>query len=585
MPRLAPARPAWHRDAIPETVTSSAMLYTARHRTRRAKPTEQPWQSLAWEMYDTVPELRAGVNWIANVCSLAVLRVGKRKGGEILTDKDHVSAKATDALHALADGQEGQEELIRQATIHLTVAGECWYVQRGKSDKDPASAPDSITQIVATNEIVAAGDGWAIQGEGGEVIPLSDDDTAIRIWRPHPHKHLQADSPVKAALPALQEVRRMDAHIQSQQTSRIMAGRVLKVPSEIQVRKEPNDNRSDAEVLTERLGQMMSGAIDDPGNPDNLVPMVFSAPAETLDSIGLIDFWGSLDEKAQEGRDRAIQRVAVGLDMPTEILTGMSDMNRWGTWQIEESSVKIHAYPLLRLLCGILTVAWLHPYTQDTSDVLYPDTSTMRIRPNRSKEAIELFQLLQLSPEALVRETGFSVDDLPKDDELKKMILLKMTTASWSPDQAQAAAKELGVDLGFSEGDNIPREARPLPNLDGIEGPVDPPSMLPGAQPPEPPGFAAAVATALACQRAMERAGNRLRTLTNKRPDTDAWNTHTEIPAFPDKIDDLLTGYATYIPAPFVNAKSFSFVHSYCSELLRTRTPFDLETCIREALK
>lgn len=582
MPRTAPPVPQVYRttvDAGADTIVASALIFTPEVRKRRRKPAAQPWQSECWDMYDNVPEFRSGCNWISNVASLAVIKVGKRVDGEIKTDPAQASEAARRAIGTLASGMEGQEELIRQVVLHFSVAGECYYVQRSKHELDPPETPEEVTQIVSVDEMEGSGEIWYIKRDNAERIPLGNDDVVIRLWKPHPKRHLEPDAPARAALPAMREIRRMDAHIQSQQTSRIMAGRLLAVPSEIQVRKEPGDTRSDAEVLTQQMGDIMTGSIDEPGNSDNLVPVVMSAPAETLGAIRLIDFWGTLDEKAQEGREKAVARLAVGLDMPTEILTGMSDMNRWGTWQIEESSVKIHIAPMLRLLCGIFTVAWLHPYTKDPSDVLYADTSSMRIRPNRSKEAIELFNLQQLSPEALVRETGFSREDLPDEDELKQMILLKMIAASWSPDQAQAAAKMLGIDLGLPMADNAPREARPDRNLDPVEGPHDPPSMLPGA---EPPGLAAAVATAMACQRTMERAGARLKTLSGQRPQVQTWNVHTEVEVFPDRIDDLLRGHCDVLPA--IAQHKADYVASHCRHLLATSTPFDFEACVRGAL-
>src|SRR6478735_12565744 len=64
------------------------------------------WQNDLWDMYDQVPEFRAGCSWVGNLLSKAILYVAKN--GKPTTDK-----VALDALASLFNGPEGQEEMLR----------------------------------------------------------------------------------------------------------------------------------------------------------------------------------------------------------------------------------------------------------------------------------------------------------------------------------------------------------------------------------------------------------------------------------------------------------------------------------------
>src|SRR4029079_12876610 len=62
------------------------------------------------------------------------------------------------------------------------------------------------------------------------------------------------------------------------------------------------------------------------------------------------------------------------------------------------------------------------------------DTSSIRLRPNRSAEAIELFDRGELSGMALRRETGFQPEDAPPVEEFTKWLLRKIAIGSTSPE-------------------------------------------------------------------------------------------------------------------------------------------------------
>jgi hypothetical protein len=100
-----------------------------------------------------------------------------------------------------------------------------------------------------------------------------------------------------------------------------------------------------------------------------------------------MNFWSELDAEAKDLRGEAIQRFALGMDLPMERILGMS-ANRhrrrtstgddWGAWQIDEDTIKMH----IELMLEVIAQAHrrLHPARprrRSTATVRY-DTSSLR---------------------------------------------------------------------------------------------------------------------------------------------------------------------------------------------------------------
>lgn len=565
MPRFAPTDVP---EKVPDAVVASAYVYPGRDRKNRKAPRQSSWQREAWEFYDNVGELRYAANWIASVASRALLVAAKRQSDRSIS-RDKASNQAMQALNALFGGTKGQTQMTRAIALHLFVAGEAYVIGREWQDGDPGEKGEDVWEVAGTDEVHVAGEQWVLRYEGRPDIYLEEDDVVFRIWQPHPRNRMLADSPVRAVLPVLREIRSMDRHVNSQVVSRLLGNGMLLVPSEIQFTGTDGSPQATAQALTEVLGAQMRHAaacLDDVSAEDQ-VPIVISTAAENIEAVRHMTFWSELDEKAQEMRSGAVRRLALGLDIPQEIVMGTSDMNRWGAWQVEESSVKAHVEPLLEIIVTFLTVDYLQAITGDTDDLVIYDTTELRLRPNRSREAIELYDRGLLSGPTTRRETGFTESDKPDNDEIRLWILTQMVKASWSPDQAQAAAEELGVNLGLPFHDNEPREARPTPTLE----------KHPAHDPPEE---SVAVA-AMVALRTMQRAGNRLRTLTGHKPEgVLAENTHCAIKVYKDRVEDLLKG-GTDCGSIRLEPSVEATIEDYCRGLLSTAKPYSYDEAKR----
>ena len=564
MPRYTPEVP---QQELEHTIVASSMSYPGARGKKAQRPTKKPWQREAWEFYDLVGELHYAATWISSVCSRAVLVAAVRNSDGLVSPSDPNSDESR-ILEELFGGVKGQSQMIRALALHLFVAGECYIVGRSRQEEDGGVAEEDLWEVVGIEEIDSNGDVWTLKYEGRTPINLTETDTVFRVWQPHPRNRMLADSPVRSVLPVLREIRFFDRHIQSQSRSRLTGNGLLLMPAEIQFAGTDGTPQQSAAALSEVLGTSMVNAQECDGEPsaEDQVPVVVTAPGEHIGNARWMTFWSDLDEKAYEMRSGAVRRLALGLDIPQEIVTGTGEMNHWGAWQVEESSVKAHIEPLLDLITTFLSVDYLQPVSGNDTAIVAHDTTELRLRPNRSREAIELYDRGVLSPETTLRETGFTTTDAPDDDDRRLWILHQMVKASWSPDQAQAAASALGVNLNLPYGDNRPREARPIPSLE-----QHPNRGVPEESEP-------VVAGAMLALRAMQRAGNRLRTISGHKPEgVLAENTHCAVKVFKDRVDDLLLGGfdAEGLDVP---DEVLELARSYCHSLLSSGEPYSYQS-------
>lgn len=401
----------------------------------------QAWQATAWNYYNTIGELRFVSNWVGSVMSRATLVAAKDIDGVLVVQTDGPAAEAMADFHG---GMQGQSAMLQQTGVHLTVPGEMWDVYH-----------DEQWFTLAYNKVTRSSGVLKADFGDGKGVPLSKEDFAIRLWTPHPVDPLYADSPVRSNLGTLAELASLNAHVRAQLTSRLAGAGILMMPSEITfpTPKEADPNASQADNFMATLAEAMLTPISEPDSPSAVVPIVVTAPGEFLGDVKHITFWSELDEKVIEMRDNAVKRLALGLDTPPEILLGMAESNHWNAWLVDEASVKSHLEPRLGVVCHALTETYLRPsltgQVTDAEDYyVLADTSDIRLRPNRSREAIELWDRGELSGAAVRRETGFKPEDAPQAAEVRGWLLRKIATGSTSPEQTQAALKLLGADLG-----------------------------------------------------------------------------------------------------------------------------------------
>ena len=482
------------------------------------------WQTQCYRHYAICGEARFAAKFFGHALSRARLGIGKPSASGF---ENVDSGPAYDALTDLFNGEHGQAQMLESIGIHLTIAGECYLVGREVTDEEGNTA--DIWEILSVLEVKVVGKKWYIHYADDEPdIELSDENVVIRIWQPNPAKRIEADSPFRSLLPILTEIEWATRSIFGQTSSRLAGAGLLMLPQGISFPPPPAVNGQEQEYDNETEGFMLSLAdammtpISDPSSPSAMVPIVVTAPADAIDKVQLMHFWSELDANVLEMRNDSIRRFALGMDMPPEQILGMSSnegtgggnsngVSHWGAWQIEEATIKMHVEPMLDLVTNALTVSYLRPtLSGETDEVVVYDSAALRLRPDRSRESMELYNLGLLKSAVPVRENGFDpLTDMPDDNELKIFFLRKIAGGSATPEQVAAAVEMLfGVDLPSDEGG--PRESRPDPSLE--EHPDRP--RTPAETTPDPPAVPDAAALLAASEgliyRALEKAGNRL---------------------------------------------------------------------------
>lgn len=499
-----------------QSIVASAESYVPSRDTLGKKPRGgEAWQHSAWNFFDTISAYHQGCSISGALLSRA--RLIPLKDGEPTDD-----AVANQAIEQLYGGPEGHVELLRQWGIHASVAGEGWIFAPTFAEATPEDWMFAASTQVSQR---SGKGGWRVEDEDvSGMVPM-------RVWRSHPARRKYADAPTRSILPHLAELSQLQKRIAAQIDSRLAGAGVLLLPSETEFPGIPAQqlNHGDpkpkntlaatgAQGFANLLKHVASIAVQRPESAEAMIPIIAMAPGEHIDKAKLLTFWSELDKVAPKLRSELIGNIAIGLDIPTEILLGSAGSNHWNMWLSDENSVKIHAEPTLRILTSGLTTAWMWPGMEAAKGAEFRrysvgvDTSQMRIRPNRSKEALELYDRYVLNEVALLRENGFTEGDLMSAEDTSLALLRKTAGGSTTPEIVEAALRKIGVDLGIEITDNrAPAEARPARSLE------DHPVRALPARPSDRPGAASVVTESLVfaseqlVDRALQRAGNRIK--------------------------------------------------------------------------
>lgn len=566
------------------------------------------WHEEVWGYYDTIGEFRYACDWIGAQLSKALIygTVETVDGVEQIKD-----GPIPEYLSALFGNADGRAEMFRLIGIHMSVTGECYIA--GYPDPDPFGDGGDKWEVTASTKCLrpnSDADSWKINDVTLTDVP-NDDVMVIRIWRPHPKDPQRSISPAKAIRTTLRELFKLSQHVSAQIDSRLAGAGILLMPSSMQLPTPAEvdgetptvQKANNADELMRILMEAMATSIKNRDDASAMVPIVVTATAEDIAAVQHMTFWSELDAHAIELRKEAIGRLALGMDMPPEILQGAAEANHWSAWQADESAIKSHTEPLLKIITTALGTHYLRPllsadeaFNEERLSAysIAADTSEMRLRPNRSKEALELYNLGELSGEALLRETGFDIGDAMDKDELALWLTRKVALGSTTPELVEAALKELGVTLNVIPDPAIPQsgtEGRPAPSLqDHPENNI--PDQKTSADRKQartegrvPSADIERKASLLAaCDmlvlRALERAGNRLKNRTGAKFNIAASELHTVV-ASTDALE-LLTDAWSHVPLVaeryhFNAAALEADLEEYTAGLILSSTPHTYE--------
>lgn len=434
---------AWYHFGFRRQISApgaSALTAAAQPRalTAAAVPAEAPlaqflrhtdrWQNEAWGYYDTLGEFNYAVTWLSNMLSRVRLRAA-----EVDTDTDEPTLMdkglPAEIMGMLGQGPGGKSEIMRRLAIHLAVPGECYLIGETVGGVE-------TWMVRAVDEVRASGGRYQVTEEynpnlGNKWRDLASDALPVRVWQPHARFYHLADSPARSALTIMHELELVNRHIAAQYLSRLASAGVLVIPDEISfpVREEFADEEDP--FMAEWI-EIAATAIKKPGSASSVVPIPLRVPAEYVKDIQHLDFTLALDDKILDKRDQVIRRLATKLDIPSDVMLGLSDSNHWSAWAAEEQGIKVHVAPYAETICDSITRGYLQPRLSASGGsepgqfVAWYDLSELTLRPDRSQNALNAYDRGELSGDALRRETGFDSDDAPTPDELKEVLLKQM---------------------------------------------------------------------------------------------------------------------------------------------------------------
>lgn len=565
---------------------------------------DQRWQAEAWRHFDICGELRYVANWIGNAisrCRIYVAEVDSKGVAGEEVEEENIQALS----ESMFGGPGGKAEALRSLGINLTVPGEAYICAESVSNQS-----EDVWYIVSTSEISRQGDTVKVKRSnvyGGGTRELKEgEDLLIRVWTPHPRRYDSADSPVRAVLPILREIEQLTKYSFAQMDSRLAGAGLLLLPEEVSFPRT-EDDPDDAQGLMQVLGRAMAASLQNREDASALVPVIATVPGEFVDKIQHVTFETPLAAQAYEMKEKAVIRLATGMDVPAEVMLGQGDTNHWSAWQIEESAIKIHIVPLLSRICEALTTAYLAPALKllgkdPEKYVFWYDTTPLTKKPDLEVASKDLHAEGLISDETRRESSGFTEDDAPDETERVRRLVTQLVLVNVNLLTDPVVREILGLpadmlaqaDPAQAMGAAPPPE--PQPELDAAGNEIEAgPSTTDTKSPPAQAQTASAapvhaalmVGSDMVVHRAMELAGKRLLTRQARVQGTAEGVAphllHTRLQVLNKAhAEKLLEGAFSYVgnvadevnfPADLLE----SGLRAYCTELLMRGYPHEKE--------
>jgi hypothetical protein len=451
--------------------------------------TDEAWQTEIWRLYDVVPEFSRGANWVGSACSRVRIYVAEiDEAGEVQQEVPKRSPYSKYSYH-LFGGPARQQELLRLMGVDLTVSGEFWILGiDGDADTEDKWYAVSRNELQRAQMTIAT-DTEPLLGEPPEVYEFFDgkmrhqliegEDIMYRCWTPHPYRTWNADSPGRSLQMVLVELEILTQYILAQARSRLASAGVWIWPSGTDFPTADNKPVS-ADSLMDRMLLAGEQNMKSFGSASQVLPMIVEMPEKVFDRIKApIVFGSELSKEAMELRRELRERLAAGMDIAPEIVTGMGEATGWNTFSIETSTVETVIKPIMARICNAATQVYLWPALKTAGKPwkrykFWFDTAALTIRPQRLKETMEMH-----AQEIVGFEQVLIAADLPlsarMSKEEKEQILARKMLLS---DGNLLAIPQLREKAGFTITDIAP---------DGVLPGQDTQQLGPGGRAPAPP--------------------------------------------------------------------------------------------------
>ena len=476
------------------TAASKRIDLDSKMEAQRQRLLRQNWQLSSWTYFDSIPELGYGVDFKAHcVGRLRIFVAALSESGEsdlpipiddpTLEAPPEVIEACKNALRDLGNGRIALSNVMEAMSVNITVAGEAFLL----GQEDPITgivtwSIRSIEEIVIYNDEVMLREGPMTNVGLLGLVPLDPAYTVVtRMWNPHPRFKLLAQSEMRRLCNTCEDILIMRRIIRATGRSRLAGRGILLVPAELDIPVLNDDNSSlSGDDFISKLQDAMITPLRNEGDASAVVPLVIEGPAEVLKEFRWMDFASTFDEQAMKVRTELIENLATGLDIPAEIITGITDANHWTAYQVSTDTYRQHIEPHGIALVEMLTGAFLRPYFATCGlepevvnawierVVIWYDPTELVTPTDLSATALALHNVGVISNKTLRDKSGFKDSDAPSADEYLAWLISKQRT--WP------ANLSLGVIHGLDPNISIPpiETAGTIPGIKpGAAGGVD----------------------------------------------------------------------------------------------------------------
>lgn len=479
----------WEQTLEVPDIVASAERLSAKKSQRQSRIAQLSlWQMQALAYYDRLGEIHYAASFYGNAMSKLRLYVGVIDDeGEVEPSED---AQAKALLSRVRDPSGGRQTLQRNYGKLKFVAGETillWSVVGGLER----------WEMVSTDEVQQTGDKYVRrEAPGVEPIPLKDPDPndpgppqdgegiAYRLWTPHPRWSGLPDSPMRAILTLCEELVLLEAAVHSAATSRLLKVGILLLargllPPEAQGQQPSGPENVMHNRFMQDLFKHLSTPIQDPASASAQIPYVLVGELEDVEKgARMLKIHEAMEKYPEEAlRAECIRRIALGLDLPPEVLLGMTDANHWTAWQVEQQTWKSHLLPMAEQMCNDLTTAYLQPAAvaakipNAENLVVCYDATELLASPDKAKDWQKGHEDGVIGDDAYRDAIGADDSHKPTEDERRIYLAVALNEPQLLPD----AYKNLLPDpMAMLEKQAEAKAAQqPAPGEDGAQGPPD----------------------------------------------------------------------------------------------------------------
>ncbi|MEM9467670.1 MAG: hypothetical protein AAGA90_20005 [Actinomycetota bacterium] len=529
----------------------------------KSTKTDAAWQPTAYMLAKRVPPVRYPVTHLSRLMRKARVRIGiETETGDVrLLDPEDDGQSLMDAADRVRRSLRGPNgnpaEILEEAAYHDQVAGEFLLLGSTVGEQTEGDVR-MVWEALSRSELVPTGktetvrddatgedlevDVYERRPDGGSKGDKITTEThyIARYHVPDREYSSRATSPVEGILDPARVVWAVNLLTAARADSQ-RASKILYVGDEVGLDPEPDDREEDAEDATAEevseavriITEHMTAAVNDGPTQAQLVPLIIEGPAEHKDAFATIDLGSEIPELLLEIKSAAIKDIALGLDVPPEIVEGKAGLNHWSAYAIDADLIERHLDPVAERLATFLTSAWLRPlFAEGEREIddeivdrlhVVVDLSSLKARADIATTARALYDRGEISRAAMLRANGFDETDAPDDDERFLRNVFDLIKAA--PVTNGFLMKYLpgfeDVELPVAEDETTPAGGSDdAPPVTPDDTDSDPTSGGGEPTPDEPAANAALSTTAVrlleavdhAYERAIERAGTKLRT-------------------------------------------------------------------------